>query len=860
MKRFQALKPSTTVTRIFKYSLFRGASLLIAVAASLYLAVMIANLGGFLDTILKAEITGTVNGMLIEGWLKNEPQDVRKIKIAERVWAMEEAYGLHQPFYGRAFEWWKRSITLDWGAARRPYIQYKVVQGSDIASNDIPTLIFTYLPRTLLLLGTSNLILFLICILVALQLVRRPHPLFEGLLLAFSPLSSIPPWMYGIFAFAFCYKVLGWWSLRTEFINWPKNFTLHDLGSLAQFLALPILSILISKVFQGILIWRTYLNVFAGENYMELARAKGLPYAVIERQYLVRPSLPGFLTSFSLIIISIWQECIALEHFFNLQGLGAFFMQALNGSDVQVVVAIISLFAYILAFTVFLLDIAYALIDPRVKLDFDRVSENPARMRLPRKKNLTKAGAARPARFVAPALSLKDAGDGLRQALAAWRIFFAELSRHRSAVAGLLFILVLSVISILTVILIPYDRAISIWRGDNKVWLHNPILVPPAWTNWFRKDPLPENIILSSQSNPEYKTVVEETAATTRKSIIIPFQYAYSQYPQDVVVLFTPKFRQKQPFITMTWVTPEGREIPINGMAVGYDATMYFSRNKSLAARLKTKFPIVEMFSKAGALPGEALKGDYELRIDALLFEKDGDIDAEMTVYGKVYGLAGTDSDRRDLSLVLLWGTAVALSFGIIAAFGTVFSSMLLAAVSAWHGGWIDSLIQRLTEINMILPALPISIMIFMLYSKSFWIIVGVTVALSIFGSAIKNYRAVYLQIKELPYIEAARAYGASSSRIIFQYLIPKIRAMMIPQFIVLVPGYVFYESTLAFLGVSDPWLPTLGKLFVSHMANGVFNDPAYLYLQPVGILVLIGLSFALFGFALERIFNEQNG
>jgi hypothetical protein len=95
---------------------------------------------------------------------------------------------------------------------------------------------------------------------------------------------------------------------------------------------------------------------------------------------------------------------------------------------------------------------------------------------------------------------------------------------------------------------------------------------------------------------------------------------------------------------------------------------------------------------------------------------------------------------------------------------------MIIAAVGTWYGGWVDELIQRITEINLVLPFLSILVMVGTFYSRSIWVILGVTVLLSIFTGSIKSYRAIFLQVKESMYIEAARAYGASDFRIIFQY------------------------------------------------------------------------------------------
>ena len=97
-------------------------------------------------------------------------------------------------------------------------------------------------------------------------------------------------------------------------------------------------------------------------------------------------------------------------------------------------------------------------------------------------------------------------------------------------------------------------------------------------------------------------------------------------------------------------------------------------------------------------------------------------------------------------------------------------------------------------------------------YSRSIWLMLGVIILLSIFGAAIKTYRAIFLQVKESPYIEAAQAYGAVNLRIIFSYLIPRIIPMLIPQLVILVPTFVFIEASLAVLGLGDPVPPHLGQ------------------------------------------------
>jgi peptide/nickel transport system permease protein len=199
------------------------------------------------------------------------------------------------------------------------------------------------------------------------------------------------------------------------------------------------------------------------------------------------------------------------------------------------------------------------------------------------------------------------------------------------------------------------------------------------------------------------------------------------------------------------------------------------------------------------------------------------------------------------------------MSFGILAAIGTTVTTMSIAAVGVWFGGMLDSGIQRLTEVNAILPLLPILIMVGTFYSRSIWLMLGLVILLSIFGLSIKNYRAIFLQVRELPYIEAAQSYGASNMRIVFRYLIPRILPLIIPTLIILVPTFVFLEASLAVLGLGDPVLPTWGKIIQDAFTQGaLFNGFYYWILEPAVLLMIAGLGFALVGFALDRIFNPR--
>ncbi|MFU8771501.1 MAG: ABC transporter permease subunit, partial [Anaerolineales bacterium] len=135
----------------------------------------------------------------------------------------------------------------------------------------------------------------------------------------------------------------------------------------------------------------------------------------------------------------------------------------------------------------------------------------------------------------------------------------------------------------------------------------------------------------------------------------------------------------------------------------------------------------------------------------------------------------------------------------------------------------------------------------------------ALAVLLSIFSSSIKTYRAIFLQVKTSPYIEAAQAYGAGNLRMVFFYLLPRIIPVLIPQMVTLVPVYVFLEAALAFIGQSDPLLPTWGKIIHdAHVNSALLQGNYYWILTPAFLLLLVGFAFSMIGHALERILNPR--
>jgi peptide/nickel transport system permease protein len=380
-----------------------------------------------------------------------------------------------------------------------------------------------------------------------------------------------------------------------------------------------------------------------------------------------------------------------------------------------------------------------------------------------------------------------------------------------------------------------------------------------VWVNLFRVKKLPPTINLQSQDSVVEKSSRMVSPTQKETTYIFPFDYSYAEFPQDLMLVFVSRYDEKKPFIQVTWQTPDGREIPIADFSVVRTYSYILSQDKNLSRRLAPLRSEQAIFTDPANLMNPVpLAGKYQMVIKALTFEEESSVDVEMLLYGKVAGVAGTDSRRRDLGMGLLWGATVALLFGFTGAILSSLLSVLIAAISVWFGGWVDQLIQRITEVNLVIPSLPIAVMIYVMYSKSIWVMLSVIILLSILGTSVKNYRAAFLQAREMPYIEAARAYGVGNWRIIFNYLMPRIYPLLIPQVVTLVPTYVFLETTLAFLGLSDPYLPTWGKIIYDALTGGAYYGYYYWVLEPIFLVLLTGLAFTLVGRSLDEVLNPK--
>ena len=377
----RATRIAKGVARYFKFLGIRAIQLGVALVVAILLVIIISNIGGALDKILETEIRTSISQRFLDerilrqvdesckqdciakGYSEDELQDCilkcREQWIDDQVRVEMAARGLDKPFVVRVFIYLRDALRLDLGRAIHLY--------SDRGSRRVWDIIIERLPATILLFTTANLIIFFIELFGGLSLSRKYGTILDKIAVSLAPLSSMPGWFYGIFMimiFAFWLKILPSGGMVDPTITDPFLRALDIL----RHMILPILSWMIAYIPLGVYSYRTFFLIFSTEEYVDYARARGIPPRIIERRYILRPTLPPIITSFVLMLIASWMGAIITESVFNWPGLGTTLARAIEGIDSPVIVGIITIYAYLLVISVLALEIVYGIIDPRVRV------------------------------------------------------------------------------------------------------------------------------------------------------------------------------------------------------------------------------------------------------------------------------------------------------------------------------------------------------------------------------------------------------------------------------------------------------------------------------------------------------------
>ncbi len=462
------------------------------------------------------------------------------------------------------------------------------------------------------------------------------------------------------------------------------------------------------------------------------------------------------------------------------------------------------------------------------------------------------------------------------------KTIFKEMMGTISGKLGVAIIIFLIILSMAVPV---YTSPGTIKKWNNpKAWVDYPKCAAPGWTDLFTKKTYCRNMVFNPQDFYKYS---ESIGGIYRVIYLIGvIEYNYDSFPNIMdgfkislitnssenllvnITLMRPDDLSATLWSDSIYVTGQTLPIVTELSAMDHDikkgTCTFIRRVTGENIDWKGVIPHIALFAKVDPnmndpCKAEVLKGKYKLLIWAITYDPDADLDAKFIVYGSVYGLAGTDARGRDITIGILWGAPIALAFGLMASVILGFLHAIFGVMAGWFGGKIDEVIQRATEMLMIIPTMPILILISFLFRVNVWTLIAILVALNPLGGSTLTIRSMVLQIKEEQHILAALAYGSSNYRIMFKHIFPRILPYMVVGIVMSVPGYIFLEASLSILGLGEPTLPTWGKIL-----SDAFNHRA-LYLGwwwwiliPAILIIITAFAFGLLGYSLDKIVNPR--
>ncbi|HEU5324820.1 MAG TPA: dipeptide/oligopeptide/nickel ABC transporter permease/ATP-binding protein [Candidatus Limnocylindria bacterium] len=220
--------------------------------------------------------------------------------------------------------------------------------------------------------------------------------------------------------------------------------------------------------------------------------------------------------------------------------------------------------------------------------------------------------------------------------------------------------------------------------------------------------------------------------------------------------------------------------------------------------------------------------------------------------------LLGTDDGGKDVLSSLIFGARVSLVVGFSAAAIALVIGGLVGIVAGYRGGWIGSLLMRITDFFLVIPDLALQIVLVAIIGPSLGTIILVIGALG-WTTTARIVRSQTLTVRERKYVMRARAVGAGDLHILREHILPAVLPLMLANMVLVISLAILSESTLAFLGLGDPTVISWGQMLNFAFDRGAVSAGAWWALLPPGFaIVWVVLATTLLGTALENALNPR--
>jgi peptide/nickel transport system permease protein len=220
--------------------------------------------------------------------------------------------------------------------------------------------------------------------------------------------------------------------------------------------------------------------------------------------------------------------------------------------------------------------------------------------------------------------------------------------------------------------------------------------------------------------------------------------------------------------------------------------------------------------------------------------------------------ILGTNDIGQDIFSEFIYGSRVSLYVGLTAPLISSVVGMVLGLLSGYLGGFVDELVVGAVDVMLALPSLPLIIILAAYLGPS---LNNIIIVLAVFGwpGFARIVRSQILSLRERPYVEAARAAGAGSLRIMFRHILPHVVPLVIAHVILSATSAILTEAGLSFLGLGDPTVKSWGQILRRAQVGHALHQGLWLWVFVPGLAIaLLGAGFTLLGIAIEERVNPR--
>ncbi len=282
---------------------------------------------------------------------------------------LEELYGLNKPWYDRVLPLVWRTLTFNLGETKQPTVTG--VAGLP-APAPVSAVILACLPRTIVMLTIAEIICFAIAIPLAPKIAYHYGTLLDRLVVSYAALfNAIPVWWLGmVFILLFAYMIPIFPPQAMPIIDHINHFFQnppYHLAMIIYYAALPIITIVITFLGSWLYSVRAVVLRIVREDYVMVAKAKGLPERDIIKKYIVRVAAPPIVTYVILALAGSLGGMIITESVFNYPGMGSLYYAAIQAGDVPTILGLTYVLTLVYIIARFILEVLYIYLDPRVR-------------------------------------------------------------------------------------------------------------------------------------------------------------------------------------------------------------------------------------------------------------------------------------------------------------------------------------------------------------------------------------------------------------------------------------------------------------------------------------------------------------